>query len=105
MQTLLPQPTLTSCRQRKQGIVWPVGPRPPSRDDTPLYDELRDELAIRFLIHDGGVASGWAMRRNRAINLRWQVRAVGRRCRKITRISCMSAMSLERPHCAAAWKC
>ena len=28
---------------------------------TPLYDEQRHELAIDFFIHDGGVASGWAM--------------------------------------------
>ncbi len=28
---------------------------------SPLYDELRHELAIDFFIHDGGVASGWAM--------------------------------------------
>ena len=45
----------------EEGIVWPEGPRPPSRDYTPLYDELRHELAIDFFIHDGGVASGWAM--------------------------------------------
>lgn len=49
-------PTVT-----EEGIVWPEGPRPPSRDYTPLYDELRHELAIDFFIHDGGVASGWAM--------------------------------------------
>lgn len=86
-------PTVT-----EESIVWPEGPRPPSRDYTPLYDELRHELAIDFFIHDGGVASGWA------INLRWQVRAVRWWCRKITRISCMSAMNPECPHCAAAWK-
>ncbi|MDI7059514.1 NADPH-dependent ferric chelate reductase, partial [Pseudomonas aeruginosa] len=49
-------PTVT-----EEGIVWPEGPRPPSRDYTPLYDELRHELAIDFFIHDGGVASSWAM--------------------------------------------
>ncbi len=38
-----------------------VFPRPPSRDYTPLYDEQRHELAIDFFIHDGGVASSWAM--------------------------------------------
>ena len=49
-------PTVT-----EEGIVWPEGPRPPSRDYTPLYDELRHELAIDFFIHEGGVASSWAM--------------------------------------------
>ena len=76
-------PTVT-----EEGIVWPEGPRPPSRDYTPLYDELRHELAIDFFIHDGGVASGWAMQAKlRAINLRWQVRAVRWWCQRITRIS------------------
>ena len=32
-------PTVT-----EEGIVWPEGPRPPSRDYTPLYDELRLSL-------------------------------------------------------------
>jgi NADPH-dependent ferric siderophore reductase len=35
--------------------------RPVSRDYTPLYDEARHELALDFYIHDGGVASTWAM--------------------------------------------
>ncbi len=50
---------LTLCRQQvtEEGIVWLEGPRPPSRDYTPLYDELRHELAIDFFIHEGGVAS------------------------------------------------
>ncbi|EJA9192401.1 NADPH-dependent ferric chelate reductase, partial [Escherichia coli] len=48
-------PTVT-----EEGIVWPEGPRPPSRDYTPLYDELRHELAIDFFIHEDGVASCWA---------------------------------------------
>lgn len=30
-------------------------------DYTPLYDEARRELALDFFIHDGGVASRWAM--------------------------------------------
>ncbi len=34
---------------------------PLSRDYTPLYDELRHELAIDFFIHEDGVASSWAM--------------------------------------------
>lgn len=44
-----------------EGIVWGDGPRPASRDYTPLYDESRHELAIDFFIHEGGVASEWAM--------------------------------------------
>lgn len=44
-----------------EGIVWGEGPRPASRDYTPLYDESRHELALDFFIHDGGVASLWAM--------------------------------------------
>ncbi|MCX9001911.1 siderophore-interacting protein [Citrobacter portucalensis] len=44
-----------------EGIVWADGVRPLSRDFTPLYDETRHELALDFYIHDGGVASTWAM--------------------------------------------
>lgn len=44
-----------------EGIIWGEGPRPASRDYTPLYDAARGELAYDFFIHDGGVASGWAM--------------------------------------------
>ncbi|MDA8514128.1 siderophore-interacting protein [Citrobacter sp. Igbk 14] len=44
-----------------EGIVWPEGVRPISRDYTPLYDPARHELALDFYIHDGGVASTWAM--------------------------------------------
>nr|WP_318384326.1 siderophore-interacting protein [uncultured Enterobacter sp.] len=54
-QTFLP-PTLTD-----DGIVWPNDVRPMARDYTPLYDEARHELALDFFIHDGGVASSWAM--------------------------------------------
>lgn len=44
-----------------EGIVWGDGPRPVSRDYTPLaFDGERNELTIDFYIHDGGVASGWA---------------------------------------------
>jgi len=44
-----------------EGINWGDGPRPASRDYTPLYDEARHELAFDFFIHDGGVASHWAI--------------------------------------------
>ncbi|AUO66167.1 NADPH-dependent ferric siderophore reductase [Citrobacter freundii complex sp. CFNIH2] len=50
-------PTVT-----EEGIVWGEGVRPASRDYTPLYDEARHELALDFFIHDGGVASSWAMK-------------------------------------------
>lgn len=43
------------------GIIWGEGPRPPSRDYTPLYNAQKHELAYDFYIHDGGVASRWAM--------------------------------------------
>ncbi|HKM98550.1 MAG TPA: siderophore-interacting protein [Buttiauxella sp.] len=43
------------------GIVWGEGPRPLSRDYTPLaFDATRNELTLDFYIHDGGVASLWA---------------------------------------------
>ncbi|MCT4703852.1 siderophore-interacting protein [Enterobacteriaceae bacterium H20N1] len=44
-----------------EGIVWDEGPRPASRDYTPLaFDAASNELTIDFYIHDGGVASNWA---------------------------------------------
>ncbi|BBQ82147.1 TPA: siderophore-interacting protein [Kluyvera ascorbata] len=49
-------PTVTD-----EGIVWAEGVRPPSRDYTPLYNAERHELAYDFFIHEGGVASRWAM--------------------------------------------
>ncbi len=43
------------------GIVWGEGPRPISRDYTPLaFDADSQELTLDFYIHDGGVASMWA---------------------------------------------
>jgi ferric-chelate reductase (NADPH) len=44
-----------------EGIHWGDGVRPQARDYTPLYDETRHELALDFFIHDGGVASRWAL--------------------------------------------
>ena len=49
-------PTITD-----EGIVWGEGVRPQSRDYTPLYNAERHELAYDFFIHDGGLASQWAM--------------------------------------------
>lgn len=45
-----------------EGIVWADGVRPPTRDYTPLYNAEKNELAYDFFIHDGGLASQWAMR-------------------------------------------
>lgn len=43
------------------GIVWPDGPRPQSRDYTPLsFNAQSQELTLDFYLHDGGVASQWA---------------------------------------------
>ena len=93
-------PTVT-----EEGIVWPEGSRPPSRDYTPLYDELRHELAIDFFIHDGGVASGWAMQAKPGDKLTVAgPRGFAGGAGRFTRISCMPAMNPECPHCAAAWK-
>lgn len=44
-----------------EGILWGEGPRPASRDYTPLYDASRQQLTLDFYIHDGGVASQWAL--------------------------------------------
>ncbi|MBB1202642.1 siderophore-interacting protein [Enterobacteriaceae bacterium 89] len=44
-----------------EGIVWAEGVRPLSRDYSPLFDAQNNELAYDFFIHDGGVASQWAM--------------------------------------------
>ncbi len=38
--------------------------RPATRDYTPLYDAERHELAYDFYIHDGGIASRWALEAN-----------------------------------------
>ena len=47
----------------EQGVVWPEGKRPASRDYTPLaYDAATNRLTIDFFIHPGGVASDWAER-------------------------------------------
>ena len=44
-----------------EGIDWGDGVRPQSRDYTPLYDAAKHELALDFFVHDGGVASQWAL--------------------------------------------
>lgn len=45
----------------EEGIVWSTEVRPPSRDYTPLFNAERQELTIDFYVHDGGVASDWAV--------------------------------------------
>lgn len=45
----------------EEGIDWGEGVRPQARDYTPLYDEARHELALDFFVHDGGLASNWAV--------------------------------------------
>jgi len=54
--TRLIPPTVTD-----DGIIWADGVRPAARDYTPLYDAERHELALDFFIHEGGVASSWAV--------------------------------------------
>lgn len=47
----------------EQGITWPEGKRPTSRDYTPLaYDAAANTLTLDFFIHPGGVASDWTER-------------------------------------------
>ena len=53
--------TLTPPTVSDDGIVWAEGVRPQARDYTPLYNAERHELAYDFFIHDGGIASLWAM--------------------------------------------
>ncbi|MEZ2583919.1 siderophore-interacting protein [Kluyvera intermedia] len=53
--------TLTPPTVSDDGIVWAEGIRPQARDYTPLYNAERHELTYDFFIHDGGVASLWAM--------------------------------------------
>ncbi len=45
----------------EEGIRWPDGVRPRSRDYTPLsFDSAAGTLTLDFFIHDDGVASQWA---------------------------------------------
>ncbi|XPE70096.1 siderophore-interacting protein [Shigella boydii] len=58
----LPDLTLTSAANGDgRGHRLAGRTTPPSRNYTPLYDDCAMKLAIDFFIHDGGVASGWAM--------------------------------------------
>ena len=56
--------TFTPPQVTEEGINWGEGPRPATRDYTPLYDAERHELAYDFFIHDGGIASRWALAAN-----------------------------------------
>ncbi|KKB08880.1 siderophore-interacting protein [Devosia chinhatensis] len=44
------------------GLDWPEGmPKPEGRDYTPRsFDRKKQELAIDFVLHDGGIAAEWA---------------------------------------------
>ena len=53
--------TFTPPEVTDEGINWGDGVRPATRDYTPLYDAGRHELAYDFFIHDGGIASSWAL--------------------------------------------
>ena len=46
------------------GIDWGDDVRPQTRDYTPLYDEVNQELVLDFFVHDGGIASHWAVEAN-----------------------------------------
>ncbi|CAO96413.1 siderophore-interacting protein [Erwinia tasmaniensis] len=47
----------------EDGVTWPEGARPVSRDYTPLFfDGEAQTLTLDFYIHNGGVASNWAER-------------------------------------------
>ena len=72
-----------------EGINWGEGVRPATRDYTPLYDADRHELAYDFFIHDGGIASSWALAAKPGDKLVIGARAVRWWCRKITSGNCM----------------
>ena len=56
-----PGTTFVPPKVTDEGIDWGDGVRPQARDYTPLYDEANHELTLDFFIHDGGIASGWAV--------------------------------------------
>lgn len=56
-----PGTTIVPPEVTDEGVNWGDGVRPQARDYTPLYDAARHELALDFFIHDGGVASQWAV--------------------------------------------
>ena len=56
-----PGAAFTPPQVTEEGIDWGEGVRPATRDYTPLYDAERHELAYDFYIHDGGIASRWAL--------------------------------------------
>lgn len=45
----------------EEGIDWGDGVRPQARDYTPLYNDEKNELVLDFFVHDGGIASNWAV--------------------------------------------
>jgi NADPH-dependent ferric siderophore reductase len=85
-----------------EGIDWGDGVRPQTRDYTPLYDEANHELVLDFFIHDGGIASHWAVEAKAGDRLTIGGRAVRWWCRKITPGSCTCATSPACPRCVDA---
>ncbi len=63
-----PGAAFTPPQVTEEGIDWGEGVRPATRDYTPLYDAERHELAYDFYIHDGGIASRWALEAKWAIS-------------------------------------
>lgn len=57
----LSQAVALRLRQSLRKVLSGGGRSSGLQDYTPLYDEARRELALDFFIHDGGVASRWAM--------------------------------------------
>ncbi len=85
----------------EEGINWGEGVRPATRDYTPLYDAERHELAYDFFIHDGGIASSWALAANVGDKLVIGGPRVRWWCQRIMPGSCMSAMNPVCLLCAA----
>lgn len=56
-----PDAAFTPPQVIEGGIDWGEGVRSAARDYTPLYDAERHEPTYDFYIHDGGVASHWAL--------------------------------------------
>lgn len=48
-------------QRSENGLIWPEGKRPDSRDYTPrYYDNDEKTLTLDFVLHGDGPASGWA---------------------------------------------
>jgi ferric-chelate reductase (NADPH) len=76
-----------------KGSTGANGVRPQARDYTPLYDEARHELVFDFFVHDGGIASNWALEAKVGDKLTIGGPRGSLVVRKITPGSCTCAMS------------